>query len=52
MKSLGMSSESTLSEQDTFKYGADDAKGLSGSGAFVASDDKLYLLAHRRLIFG
>jgi hypothetical protein len=34
----------TLAEQDNFQGGADDAKGLSGSGAFVINDGRLYLL--------
>jgi|GEM_PF-4502978 len=34
----------TLKKDDTFKGGADDAKGLSGSGAFILHDNKLYLI--------
>lgn len=34
----------TLADQDNFQGGADDAKGLSGSGAFVLHDRRLYLL--------
>jgi hypothetical protein len=34
----------TLADHDNFKGGADDAKGLSGSGAFILNDGRLYLI--------
>lgn len=42
----------TLSEQDSFKGGADDARGLSGSGSFIVNDDKLYLIGILKSVKG
>lgn len=42
----------TLSEQDQFKGGADDARGLSGSGAFIINEDKLYLIGILKSVKG
>lgn len=42
----------TLTGNDTFKDGADDAKGLSGSGAFILNDDKLHLIGILKNIKG
>lgn len=42
----------TLSEHDSFKGGADDAKGLSGSGAFIVNDEKLYFIGILKSVKG
>ncbi|WP_439583249.1 trypsin-like serine protease [Dyadobacter bucti] len=42
----------TLSGQDTFKGGTDDAKGLSGSGAFIIDRGKLYLIGILKSVKG
>ncbi len=42
----------TLSDQDSFKAGVDDAKGLSGSGAFIVNDGKLYLAGILKSVHG
>ena len=42
----------TLSGQDSFKAGVDDAKGLSGSGAFIVNDGKLYLAGILKSVHG
>jgi trypsin-like peptidase len=42
----------TLSEQDSFKGGADDARGLSGSGAFIVNEGKLYLIGILKSVKG
>jgi len=42
----------TLSDQDRFKSGADDARGLSGSGAFIIKDNKLYLIGILKSVKG
>jgi len=42
----------TLAEQDTFKGGADDALGLSGSGAFIVHKGKLYLIGILKSVKG
>ncbi len=42
----------TLSGQDRFKAGVDDAKGLSGSGAFIINDGKLYLAGILKSVHG
>ena len=42
----------TLSERDSFKGGADDARGLSGSGAFIVNEGKLYLIGILKSVKG
>lgn len=42
----------TLSAQDSFKRGADDAQGLSGSGAFIVNEGKLYLIGILKSVKG
>jgi hypothetical protein len=42
----------TLSDQDSFKGGADDAKGLSGSGAFIVNEEKLYFIGILKSVKG
>lgn len=42
----------TLTEQDNFKGGADDAKGLSGSGAFILNDGKICLVGILKKVKG
>jgi hypothetical protein len=42
----------TLSRGDNFRGGADDAKGLSGSGAYIIADDKLYLIGILKSVNG
>ncbi|MCX8532164.1 trypsin-like serine protease [Chryseobacterium luquanense] len=42
----------TLTHKDTFKAGSDDAKGLSGSGAFIIMDDKLFLIGILKSVLG
>ncbi|WP_289666008.1 hypothetical protein [Flavobacterium panacagri] len=42
----------TLADQDNFKGGADDAKGLSGSGAFILNDGRIYLVGLLKKVKG
>ncbi|MGY4537413.1 hypothetical protein ACVW0P_001832 [Mucilaginibacter sp. UYNi724] len=42
----------TLSEQDKFKRGTDDAIGLSGSGAFIINENKFYLIGVLKSVIG
>jgi hypothetical protein len=42
----------TLSGQDRFKGGSDDAVGLSGSGAFIINENKFYLIGVLKSITG
>ena len=42
----------TLADQDRFKGGADDARGLSGSGAFIVDEGKLYLIGLLKSVHG
>lgn len=42
----------TLGPNDEFKDGADEAKGLSGSGVFIVAEDKLYLIGLLKSVKG
>ncbi|TKC06941.1 serine protease family protein [Pedobacter frigoris] len=42
----------TLNPGEYFKEGSADAKGLSGSGAFIMADDKLYVLGLLKSVKG
>ena len=42
----------TLNPGEHFKGGSDDAKGLSGSGAFITADNKLYVLGLLKSVRG
>lgn len=42
----------TLAEKDTFKAGVDDAKGLSGSGAFILNGTGLHLIGILKSVKG
>lgn len=42
----------TLSGQDRFKAGTDDALGLSGSGAFIINENKFYLIGVLKSVTG
>ncbi|TBO44253.1 hypothetical protein [Pedobacter kyonggii] len=42
----------TLAKNDTFKGGADDARGLSGSGAFIIREGRLYFIGILKSVNG